>query len=361
MNMRLSYLTSLFLATIFPLLACAQQHVSPPKLPRISPELTDEQLLRLKVKKQPAVLHEQLAALSVGTLDERIEKLKAKVLGDLVFMKGGSFMMGDFGPLWSPEGTNYTIESDNKPAHKVTLTSFSISRYKTTYAEYDVYLDATSQPHVDNEVVPYRNAFVPAGMIWSEAKNYCQWLGKQTGLPFDLPSEAQWEYAARSRGQFFVFGTDNGNLDYGRNVDDVKELDLIRPPSDNVDKRGRHPEVWHYPVGIFPANPMDLYDMATNGWEWTNDWYAGDYYKNSPEVDPTGPVTGTWKVTRSTDTGAGPSSMINMMRYPNDPNLKLNFNTGRPRLSSYPVSFSVRCAVHLNRPVGQKIPKTKVN
>ncbi|QMI49243.1 formylglycine-generating enzyme family protein [Burkholderia sp. MBR-1] len=329
------------------------QGVRPPKLPHISPDLSEAEAQALPPLAQPVALHDTLSGLKEGTLDERIAKLKVKVFRDLIFMRGGTFMMGDFGPMWSPDGLPYTIEKNTKPVHKTTLTSFSISRYKTTYAEYDVYLDATAQPHLDGKATPRRNAFVPAGMTWYQAKDYCQWLGKQTGLALDLPTEAQWEYAARSRGQFFLFGTDNGSLDFGRNIDDYNQLKFIRPASDNVDIWGKHPQVWDYPVGMFPPSPMGLYDMNSNNEEWTNDWYADDYYKSSPEMNPQGPSSGRWKVTRSTITGEGPSGMNNVMRHRSDTTVAINLITGE-KVPSSPAWFAVRCVANVDRPVDSK-------
>jgi formylglycine-generating enzyme len=352
--MKLPLSLLMVVAAALPVVVLGEESVQPPKIPHISTEPSEEAVLKLPRKSQPAALHDQLAALSEGTLDERIAKLKAKALGDLVFMQGGTFMMGDFGSLWSPDGTNYAVEGDARPAHKVRLSSFSISRYKTTYSEYDVYLDATSQPREDSTLLPYRNAFVPAGMKWYQAKNYCQWLGKQTGVPFDLPTEAQWEYAARSRGQFFVFGTDNGHLDFGRNINAYKELKLIQPASDNVEKHGNHPQVSNYPVGMFPPSPMGLYDLTTDGREWTGDWYADDYYKHSPEVDPQGPSIGTLKVARSSEPGEGPLAMVVVMRYPIKPGTRtFTFKNGQ-RVTLDPISDGVRCVVNLDHPVAKQ-------
>ncbi|MGZ2749423.1 formylglycine-generating enzyme family protein [Burkholderia stagnalis] len=326
------------------------QDIQPPKLPHISRELSEGEAQKLPPLAQPAALHDTLTGLKEGTLDERIAKLRAKARGDLVFMRGGTFMMGDFGPLWSPDGLPYTIEKDTKPVHKVTLTSFNISRYKTTYSEYDVYLDATNQPHEDRKAVPRRNAFVPAGMTWYQAKDYCQWLGKQTGVPLDLPTEAQWEYAARNHGQFFIFGTDNGNVDWGRNVPDYRQLKQIRPSSENVDSWGKHAQVWDYPVGMFPPSPMGLYDLNSDRQEWTNDWYAEDYYKHSPEKDPPGPPDGKWKITRSAGTGSGPSGMNNVMRHRSDPEVAIDLITGEKE-PSFPAWFAVRCVANVDHPV----------
>ncbi|MDF3832292.1 formylglycine-generating enzyme family protein, partial [Cupriavidus basilensis] len=151
---------------------------------------------------QPAALRAELMALAEGDIGDRVSKLRRKVLKDLVYVEGGSFMMGDFGPWWSPEKLYYTSRLDNKPPYQVTLTGYSLSRYKTTYAEFDVYADATGQTRAGMEVRPgyealqgnNRHPLVPAGVYWQRAKDYCLWLGKQTGVAFDLPTEAQWEY-----------------------------------------------------------------------------------------------------------------------------------------------------------------------
>ena len=145
-----------------------------------------------------------------------------------------------------------------------------------------------------------RHPLLPAGADWQRARDYCQWVGKLTGLPFDLPTEAQWEYAARSRGQRFVFPTDNGNIDHGRNVPaSYAHMDMISPfPKDaDIDKDYRP-----YTVGMFPPNPLGLYDMLGIGFEWTLDWHDPQH---SPVDNPTGPEKGTKKVVRGQPRKAG--------------------------------------------------------
>ncbi|WP_321839149.1 formylglycine-generating enzyme family protein [Paraburkholderia bannensis] len=351
--MRLAHLIILQFATLI-VAACAVAKntsiVTPPKLPHISADLNEEQFAKQPVPRQPAALRNQLRDLGEGTIDARIEKLKIKVLRDLIFMEGGTFMMGDYGPLWSPDGVNYTSETDTKPVHKVSLSSYSISRYKTTNAEYDVYLDATGQSPEVKPTAPYRSVFNPADMKWDRAKNYCLWIGKLAGLPFDLPTEAQWEYAARSRGNFFIFGTDNGSLDFGRNVDDYHQVKPMNQAAGNINTAGGFWQPWNYPVGVFPPSPMGLYDVNADGFEWTNDWYAADYYKTSPGDDPKGPLTGTQKVARSTGLGEGPSGMNNVFRYSFDPDSKVNGPPGKP-IISIANGVGVRCAVNLGHAV----------
>uniref|UniRef100_UPI001D0DA458 formylglycine-generating enzyme family protein n=1 Tax=Klebsiella pneumoniae TaxID=573 RepID=UPI001D0DA458 len=113
-------------------------------------------------------------------------------------------------------------------------------------------------------------------------------LGIKSGKKIDLPTEAQWEFAARSRGQYFQFPTNNGEYLPGKNV----------PGKDELDKYTDGFGFPFYPVGKYPPNPLGLYDMGLSGSEWTNDWYAADYYSHSPVNDPQGPAQGTKKVLR---------------------------------------------------------------
>jgi len=125
----------------------------------------------------------------------------------------------------------------------------------------------------------------------------------------DLPTEAQWEYAARARGKFLIFATDNGLFEDGRNV----------PTTEEVEKLSGH---WTSPisVGLYPPNPLGLYDMGKNGYEWVKDWYADDYYSHSPGQDPQGPEHGAKKVVRSHGNGTDYPAMT-MARNARSPKL----------------------------------------
>lgn len=185
----------------------------------------------------------------------------------------------------------FSFEQDDKPLHKVTLDSFSMSKYRVTWKQYNRYLDIQGKPkskaytrfksyNESDSFSKFAGDSYPAAVLWQEAKDYCLWVGKVSGRKVDLPTEAQWEYAARSRGQFFIMA----------NKDNIWHED---EEGENASFAGSIE-----PVGSYPPNPLGLYDMMGNGFDWVNDWYASDYYQSSPEKDPVGPEKGDKKVLR---------------------------------------------------------------
>ncbi|KID56332.1 hypothetical protein JF50_19015 [Pseudoalteromonas luteoviolacea] len=214
-----------------------------------------------------------------GEQDKQVQALIARTKAQMIFVEGGSFMMGDGG---GPDDLPWTIATDNKPAHKVTLTSYSMGAYEVSYGDFDLYTAVHNLPKTVWEEWErdefWRGPEYPAGVSWYGAKNYCLWLAKLTNLPFDLPTEAQWEFAARNRGENLFFATDNGEINEGRNY----ELNTDDPE----------------PSGTYPASPLGFYDLSGNLNEWVNDWWEEDYYQNSPEHNPKGPSTGEKKVMR---------------------------------------------------------------
>ena len=225
--------------------------------------------------------------------DDEIKQLLEKSKENLVFVEGGTFMMGDGGATYIDQnGVNnqtdaWTGYDDNKPAHKVTLDSYHIQKYEVTWAEFDTFSKATGLPLRDSDLLGkgLRAPIIPAGVgTWYNAKAYCQWLAKESSLPYDLPTEAQWEYAARSRGRADVlYATDSGWLKEGWNFGaSYKGLPLSTPK----------------PVGLHPPNPLGIYDMMGNVAEFVEDWYDPKYYAKSPRQNPKGPDSGDEKVNR---------------------------------------------------------------
>lgn len=245
-------------------------------------------------------------AAGIASLIERSKR-------NLVFLKGGTFDMGDWG---NEEGLPYDSNPESKPLHKVTLDSISMLKFKVTFAEFDVFTRATGRPLVSNDEIAKRSRkpTYPASVNWYGAKAYCGWLAKISKLPFDLPTEAQWEYAARSGGQRLLYATDNGKLEKGKDYDVVRAAGAMQgaDPAEIakfVDEPGRnYPssvqrtelggrwDSFLIPVGSFPPNPAGLYGMAEIITEWANDWFGP--YNERGQINPKGPLTGQKKVTR---------------------------------------------------------------
>jgi formylglycine-generating enzyme required for sulfatase activity len=252
---------------------------------------------------------------SSAELEARVQALLAKAKRSLRPLKSGTFEMGDWG---NEHGIPYDFDAHSRPVHKVTLDGFSMMAYKVTYEDFDVFTDATGNERIamDELDADARAPKRPAGVSWYGAKAYCEWLGRLTKLPFGLPTEAQWEYAARSGGKKMLFATDNGKIERGRNFPKQWQYGEAKPPVPDV--------------GSFPPNSAGLYGMSENTGEWVNDWFSEDYYKISPQKNPAGPASGTNKVMRGSVGGAAEIAAMVFMRaarlpqptiptYPNGP------------------------------------------
>jgi formylglycine-generating enzyme len=301
----------------------------------------------------------------VADIASLIEKTKS----NLVFLKGGTFDMGDWG---NEEGLPYDSNPESKPLHKVTLDSFSMLKYKVTFAEFDVFTKATGRPLVLNEKPRhhYRKPTHPASVNWYGAKAYCGWLAKISKLPFDLPTEAQWEYAARGRGQRLLYATDNGKLEKGvdneivRNAGEAQGADpaaiakYVDVPGRNYPsyaqrkQMGGHGQSSLIPVGSFPPNPAGLYGMAEILREWANDWFG--LYSERPQTNPKGPSTGSKKVTRGIF--GSPELGFSFVRHERLPQGYVTADHPTPSSVFQDVDFtslgdSFRCVVNAKRPL----------
>jgi formylglycine-generating enzyme len=214
---------------------------------------------------------------------------------NMVPLPAGTFQMGDWGTEVNPDGLPFDGSKDSKPLHKVQLSGFFIGKYPVTNAEFDMFTAAIRLPRInqDRASAKFRKPDRPAGVTWEGAKDFCSWLGKETGLPYDLPTEAQWEYAARSGGQRHVYPTDNGQLELGRNVPTIAQSDAAGGL---------------VAVSAFPPNAAGIYAMGARINEFTKDWYSPDYYSKSPLDNPAGPSEGETHVVRGY-TGSTDSAM----------------------------------------------------
>jgi serine/threonine-protein kinase len=201
----------------------------------------------------------------------------------MVYVPGGTFQMG------STEG-----ESDEQPVHTVTLDGFWIDRAEVTNAQYarcvaagkcgapSILSSATrSSYYGDSRYGDYPVIYVS----WNDATAYCAWAGGQ------LPTEAQWEYAARGpEGRIYPWGNEfnEARLNYCD----------VNCPSDGADKTANDGYADTAPVGSYPggASWVGALDMAGNVWEWVADRYGS--YPSELQVNPTGPSSGELRVLR---------------------------------------------------------------
>ncbi len=272
--------------------------------------------------------------------DTQAAKILAdKSIANMVPAQGGEFLMGDFGPFMGDK-LPFSIQQDDKKLHKVVLSDFRISKFKVTNADYAAYLKATGikPPPVNISLKNYPSMTkddYSVGVTWQQAKDYCQWLGKESDKKIDLPTEAQWEYAARSKGQYLPFATNNGKFEEGKNIPNADQLD------EYTDGYGFP----IYPIGKYPPNPLGLYDMGLSGSEWVNDWYASDYYSHSQVNDPQGPEKGTRKVLRGY-VGVDSQYALTMFRQSSQPVPKFG---ERDNYEKYGVSplYVFRCMMNM--------------
>lgn len=166
---------------------------------------------------------------------------------------------------------------------------------------------------------------------WYEAEAYANWLSAETGLEFGLPTEAQWEKAAR--------GVDGRLYPWGNQWDGQRtnycDTNCTQDWDDGTVNDGY---AWTAPVGSYPlgGSPYGVLDMAGNVWEWTADWYSVDAYGGLVTQNPTGPSTGDRRVFRGGSWFNAPNDLRPAGRDRNDP-LSRYFGVGvRLRLSSSP-------------------------
>ena len=170
---------------------------------------------------------------------------------------------------------------DERPRHRVWVDAFELATYQTTNEEYARFLEAARYPKPfswDDPEFSHPKQPVVA-VSWLDAMAYCEWLTRACGKSYRLPSEAEWERAARG-------GVENSLYPWG----DCPPEQL--PEYANRWKAG--PE----PVGLYSPNAYELYNLGDNVHEWCSDWYEAGYYAGSPERNPRGPATGGRRASR---------------------------------------------------------------
>jgi formylglycine-generating enzyme required for sulfatase activity len=191
----------------------------------------------------------------------------------MIAIAAGGFMMG------CNTAVDSACDADESPYHMVTLSAYEIDATEVTQSQYAACVAATACTVPKNGMSctydPINLASYPVGCVdWSQATAYCAWAGKH------LPTEAQWERAAR--------GLDGRRYPWGNGNADCTLAAYSGCPGDTL------------PVGSHPTgnSPDGLADASGNVEEWVSDWYDSAYYASSPNTDPTGPSTGTEHVFR---------------------------------------------------------------
>jgi formylglycine-generating enzyme len=215
---------------------------------------------------------------------------------EFVRIPGGTFRMGDaFG-----EGA-----PDEKPAHTVSLSGFFLGKTEVTVAQYRAFCEATGRTMPRPPMWGWIDNHPMCNIAWKDAQAFCIWAECR------LPTEAEWEYAAREGGKRVRFG-DGRNIADSRRINFDGRRKMINPIKKiSVDGEFRRRTT---AVASFPPNAFGLYDMSGNVAEYCSDWWAPVYYGTGPKSDPQGPANGFGRVHRGGAYDCSPSLIRNTAR-----------------------------------------------
>lgn len=185
------------------------------------------------------------------------------IANNMVWVTGGRFTMG-----------NISGEADEKPENEIVIDGFAINKYPVTQYEWKMVMGNNPSEFSGCDQCPVEM------VSWNDAQRFIERLNGLTRKKYVLPTEAEWEYAAKG-------GLQTNRYRYSGS-DNIEEVGWY------TDNSGRHP----HPVGEKKPNELGLYDMTGNVWEWCQDWYHKNYYESQPGNNPTGPKTGGARVRR---------------------------------------------------------------
>ncbi len=237
----------------------------------------------------------------------------------MVLIRGGCFKAGDvFGDGYGNE----------KPVHEVCVDDFYIGMYEVTVGEFKQFIDETgyrTEAETGNGIYYWigdkalkdinRSWYNPGfdqtdnhpvvGVSWNDVLRYTDWLSKKSSMNFRLPTEIEWEYAARSEGK----------TEKWSGASSETKLEKYAWYEANSELKTNT-------VGQKKPNGLGIYDMSGNVWEWCSDWYERDYYENSPRNNPKGPPSGSDRVVRGGSYGSIPKNMRAANRASNAPDYR---------------------------------------
>lgn len=280
-------------------------------------------------------------ARAAGPASDTPERITNSLGMEFVLVPAGEFIMGsDESPNalardYPQYETQRLVEiTDESPAHKVRITrAFFLGRHEVTVGEFRRFLEASGHipeseadgtggygynPDYDparsargdafegrdpkyswrNPGFPQDDSHPVVNVTWNDAAALCAWLSRTEGVVYRLPTEAEWEYAARAGSTTrYSSGDDPRSLLKVANVFDLTAASHWTKWQHHA-LPGHDGFAFTAPVGSFLPNAFGLHDMHGNAWEWTADWHDDRYYADSPVNDPTGPATGSVKVRR---------------------------------------------------------------
>ena len=196
----------------------------------------------------------------IGTAEFAVAQ-KDPLNHEMIFVEGGTFQMGS--SSWS---------LDEMPVHSVTLSAFNIGKYEVTQAQWKAVMGNNPSSFSGCEDCPVER------VSWNDVQDFIRKLNAQTGKNYRLPTEAEWEYAAKG-----------GKSSKGYTYSGSNDLNSVAWTIDNSGRKT-------HAIGGKQANELGVYDMAGNVWEWCSDWY--DAYNSYSETNPTGALSGQKRVRR---------------------------------------------------------------
>jgi sulfatase modifying factor 1 len=204
---------------------------------------------------------------------------------EMVYVKGGCYQMGDIFYEEKNEEMGFD-RSEERPVHEVCVDDFYLGKYEVTQGQWKAIMGSNTA-----ELSTCKEDNCPVDNVsWGDAQDFIGRLNSRSGgSRYRLPTEAEWEYAARSGGkrERYAGGNDVDSVARYNNNSEYKEGSGYK----------------HYPVGTKGPNGLGIYDMSGNVWEMTSDWYDGHYYSSSPRNNPAGPSSGPGRTLRGGCTG----------------------------------------------------------
>lgn len=252
-----------------------QKKAAPPGAP--SADELDEEIQK-EIKKEEAAKKRP----------KEIKEIKKELLPNMVLIKGGCYDMGDF------TGNG---DDDERPVHEVCVGNYLMADTEVTQALWEAVMGFNhNQPPAPNKPI--------TDVSWNWASRFIAKLNKITKRHFRLPTEAEWEYAARARGKKIQWS----------GTDEESELGDYAWFGDNANEE-------LHPVKQKKPNELGIYDMSGNVWELVEDNFDFDYYQLSPKKDPHGPDISYWRVIRGGSVAEGSYKQRTTYRHAQEPDL----------------------------------------